>query len=121
MMWPRKTDSVTGAKQEGDQAISELIQKFIMLYPMAIDAHGRLGPLFLQFLFGTMPVNKMAFDCTRADAAGRPNATEIYRRLITAPCPSGIFITATINWKKNQTDAFFEGSYIAPIPVAHTM
>ena len=40
LMRPRKTDSVTGAKQEGDQAIGELLQKLIILYPMAINPHG---------------------------------------------------------------------------------
>ena len=101
LMHPRKTDSVTGAKEEGDLAMGELVQALIMLYPMAIDPHGRFGPRLMRFFFGTMPVNKMTFDCTRTDAADRPNATEMYRRLITAPCPSGIFITASINWKKN--------------------
>ena len=47
LMRPRKMDSVTGAKQEGDLAIGELVQKLIMLYPMAIDPHGRFGPLLM--------------------------------------------------------------------------
>ena len=63
----------------------------------------------------------MTFECNRADAADRPNATKMYRRLITAPCLSGIFITAVINWEKNKTDPFFGGSHTAPTPVAHTM
>ena len=63
----------------------------------------------------------MTFECYRAYAADRPNATEMYRHLITDACPSGIFITATINWKKNRTVPFFGGSYTAPTPVAHTM
>ena len=120
-MRSRKTDSVTGAKQEGDQAIGELIQKLIMLYPMAIGQHGRFDPLLMQFLFGTMPVNKMTFECNRADVADRPNATKMYHRLTTAPCPNGIFITARINWKTNKTDPFSGGSHTAPTPVAYTM
>ena len=120
-MRPRKTDTVTNAKQEEDQAISELLQKLTMLYPMAIDPHVRFGPLLMQFLFSSMAINKMTFECNRADAAGRPNATEMYRRLITASCPSGIFIIVTINWKKNKTVPFFGGLHTTPTLVSHTM
>ena len=68
-----------------------------------------------------LPVNKMTFDCSRSNAADRSNAKEMYHRLITAPCPSGIFITAAINWRKNKTAPFFGGTHTAPTPVAHTM
>ena len=30
----------------------------------------------------------------------RPNAEEIYHRLVTAPYPGGILVMADINWKK---------------------
>ena len=73
---------------------------------MAIDPHGRFGPLLIRFLPGTMPVSKMIFDCNRSNAADGPNAAEMYRRLIIAPSPSGIFITTTINRKKNKTTPF---------------
>ena len=52
-----------------------------MLYPMAINPHGRVGPLLMRFLFGHLPKNAMAFDSTRSDTANRTNAAEMYRRL----------------------------------------
>ena len=43
LMRPRKTDSVTGANQDGNLAIGELVQKLIMLYPIAIDTYDRFS------------------------------------------------------------------------------
>ena len=84
---------------------------------MAIDPHGRFRPRLMCFLFGTMPQHPMAFDYNQA------NAAEMYRHLVTAHCPSGVIITATIvwNWKKNKSSPFFRGTHTAPTPAEYTM
>ena len=63
----------------------------------------------MRFLFGTMLVNKMTFDCNRSNTADRPNTKELYHHLITASCP------------RNRTVPFFHGTHTAPMTVAHTM
>ena len=81
---------------------------------MAVDPHGRLGPFMMRFLFGTTP-QPMTFQ------AQRSNAQEMYRRLTTSPCPSGIITQAAIRWKKDNTTQFYGGSHTAPTPREHTM
>ena len=99
--------------------IGELVQKFIMLYPMDINTCDQFTPLLMCFLFGTMPVSKMTFDWNIPNAADRSNAKEMHRRLILAPCPSGIFITVKINWKENITSPSFGGTHTTPTLVGH--
>ena len=55
LMRESKRDTVTEERIDGDRVIGELIQKNIMLIPMAVDPHGRLGPFMMRFLFGTTP------------------------------------------------------------------
>ena len=116
-----KKDTVTGAKIEGDRAIGELIRKLIILYSMTINPHGQFEPLLMRFFLGTMPKEKMTFDCTRSNVLPCPNAEEMYRHLIISPCPSGVLITTTVNWKQNKTAPFFGGTHTAPTPTTHTM
>ena len=82
---------------DDDKVIGELIQKLIMLILMAIDPHGLVGPFLMRFLFGTSPKH-MTFKPNRS------NAAEIFRRITTSPCPSGIIIQAAIIGKKDNVD-----------------
>ena len=116
-----KKDTVTGAKIEGDRAIGELIRKLIILYSMTINPHGQFEPLLMRFFLGTMPKEKMTFDCTRSNVLPCPNAEEMYRHLIISPCPSGVLITTTVNWKQNKTAPFFGGTHTVPTPTAYSI
>ena len=52
------------------------------------------------------------------------NAKEMYRHLTVAPYLSGVVITATVNWKKNQMSSsspFFGGSYAVLTSAKHIM
>ena len=85
-----------------------------MLIPTAVDPHGRLGPFMMQFLFGTTP-QPMTFQ------AQQSNAQEMYQRLTTSLCPSGIIMQAAIWWKKESATHFYGGSHTAPTPREYTM
>ena len=50
-----------------------------------------------------------------------PNATAMYQRASTFPCPLGIVHTASANWKRCSDRKFFGHSYTAPTPVEYTL
>ena len=85
--------------------MGELAVKDIAMIPMAIDPHGQMGPLMMRFLYGRTRGKLRAFKEKNS------NAVEMYRRITSVPCPSGIIQQATINWKKNKTTQFFGSSY----------
>ena len=82
------------------------------LIPAAISPHGRWGPLFHLFLFGTLLVAQKPFPLWR------PNASRMYRRITNHPCPRGIVPLASTQWKrKRQPGQLFYGhTYTAPTP-----
>ena len=49
----------------GEDVTGEILKNMDMLIPMAIDGHGRMGPLMMRFLFGTSPRNKQIFKINR--------------------------------------------------------
>mmetsp|Transcript_18973 Transcript_18973/g.34190 ORF Transcript_18973/g.34190 Transcript_18973/m.34190 type:complete len:1170 (+) Transcript_18973:5063-8572(+) len=104
------TDAATDDKIRGDVLIGELIRKRIILLPMPIDPHGRWGPMFDQFLFGTRPPDQLGF------RANRPNAAAMHELATQHPCPLGIIPTACIKWKRNKTSKFYGHSHTAPTP-----
>ena len=69
--------------------------------PVAIDAHGRIGPMARQNLYGTPPT---AIPPRKQFKPNRPNAKAMYNRATTLPAPIGIFIEADQRWKQIQAD-----------------
>ena len=110
-----KYDGVTDEVTTGEDVIGELIDKNIVLIPMAIDPHGRLGPMFKGFLYDTVPPQPPPLQ------ACKHNAIRMYNIATTYPCPRGIVTTACINWKRNKRRKFFGHSYTAPTPKEYTM
>ena len=114
LMRKSKCDTSTNGWIDGDRVIGRLIRKLIMLIPMSVDPRGQLGPFMTRFLYGISP-KPLTFQMNHS------NAEEMYQRLTTAPCPSGILMQATINWKKGNTTRFYGGSRTTPIPQEYTM
>ena len=94
----RETKVIT----KGETVIGELLAKMIMLCPMAVYPHGRMDPLMRRLLYGTHTNGPLVFGKTR------PNAEEMYRRLVTAPYPSGILVMTDIK----LGDKTIRGRYI---------
>ena len=100
-----------GDKIHGDVLIGELVQRKIILLPMPIDPHGKWGPMFDQFLFGTRPPDPLVF------RANRPNATRMDELATKHPCPMGIIPTACVKWKQqDQRKQLYGHSHTAPTP-----
>ena len=110
-----KTDPTTGIITVGDTIIGELLTRNMVLIPLAIDPHGRFGPLLQTFLFDTEPATPISF------TTNKPNATSMYSKITTFPSPKGILKLADHNWKISKTRAFYGHSYSAPTPTIHTL
>ena len=111
-------DSITdafGTTIFGDELIGELVKAGIVLIPMAIDPHGRLGPMFMNFLFNCMPRVPVTFRNNRYYAG------VMYDRAVNPPCPTGILTTASIKWQQSKPSTFYGHSYTAPTPKEYTM
>jgi hypothetical protein len=96
----------------------------MILTPVAIDAHGRVGPMFRQNLYGTPPPD---IPSRKQFKPNRPNAQAMYVRATTLPAPIGIFIEADQRWKQLQSDnpqhcqKFYGLSHFAPTPSITTI
>jgi hypothetical protein len=111
-----KRDPDTGLTIRGDDVIGDILHRNMTLLPFAIDPFGRLGPLARTFLFGTPPRSPPSFP------PSRPNATEMLRRITSAPGPTGILPHADSSWKSKRTGhAFFGNSFTAPTPSISTL
>jgi len=73
----------------------------MILTPIAIDAHRRVGPMTRQNFYGTPPP---AIPPHKQFKPNRPNAKAMYDRATTLPAPIGIFIEADQRWKQLQAD-----------------
>ena len=108
-------DDTTGVTTPGETIMYDLVRALIVLIPMAIDPHGKWGPLMDIFLFGyggRKPINI---------PATHPHAAQMLKRATTAPCPSGIITTASVKWKQARTRRFYGHSHTAPTPYEHTV
>jgi hypothetical protein len=85
----------------GDDVIGNLLQNQMILTPVAIDAHGQIGPMVRQNLYGIPPP---AIPPRKQFKPNRPNAKAMYERATTLPAPIGIFIEADQQWKQLQAD-----------------
>jgi hypothetical protein len=110
-----KTDPTTGTITVGDTLIGDLLTHNMVLIPLAIDPHGRFGPLLQTFLFDTEPTIPITF------TTNKPNATLMYSKITTFPSPKGILKLADHNWKISKTRCFYGHSYSAPTPTIHTL
>jgi len=104
------SDAATENRVSGDTLIGELLLRKTILIPMPIDPHGKWGPMFDRFLFGTRPPDPLEF------RANRPNATRMHDLASRHPCPLGIIPTACIKWKRNKRTKFYGHSHTSPTP-----
>jgi hypothetical protein len=87
----------------------------MLLIPFAIDPLGRFGPLLQNFLFGHHPAPLLWFP------PSKPNATQMYTKLLQYPSPKGIILLENHNWSLHPTHLFFGHSYLAPTPSVTTV
>ena len=100
----------------GDTIIGDINAQNYLLFPLAIDRDGGLGPLARSFLFGDQPRKHQ-----KPFPAWRPHATTLYRRLTDPHAPLGIANTANAHWAKTKPRPFFGHSYTAPTPREYLM
>jgi hypothetical protein len=112
-----KTDKITGTITTGDTIIGDLLDRNMILIPIAIDPFGRFGPILQAFLYNTQPTTPITFTPTK------PNATTMYHKITHFPSPKGTLKLADHNWKLTQTRHFYGHSYSAsaPTPTIHTL
>ena len=77
---------------------------------MPIDPHGRWGPMFDRFLFGTRSPESLEL------RANNPNATRMHDLAPSHPSPLGIIPTACIKWKHDKSRKFYGHSHTSPTP-----
>ncbi len=110
-----KTNASTSIITRGDTLIGDLLHWNMLLMPFAIDPLGRFGPLLQHFLFGHHPAPLLWFP------PSRPNATQMYRKLLQYPSPKGILLLTNHNWLLHPTQHFYGHSYLAPTPSITTV
>jgi hypothetical protein len=110
-----KTDKITGTTTTGDTVIGDLLDRNMILIPVAIDPFGQFGPILQTFLYDTQPTNPITFTPTK------PNATSMYHQITHFPSPKGILKLTDHNWKLTQTRRFYGHSYSAPTPTINTL
>ena len=77
--------------------IGDLLDRNMVLIPLAIDPFGHFGPILQTFLFDTQPTTPITFTPTK------PIATLMYSKITHFPSPKGILKIAGHNWKLIQT------------------
>ena len=112
---PPKNDAATSTITRGDTLIGDLLHRNMLLIPFAIDPLGRFGPLLQNFLFGQHSAPQLRFP------PSRPNATQMYNKLLQYPSPKGILLLANHNWSLYPTRRFYGHSYLAPTPSITTV
>jgi len=110
-----KTDPSTSTITHGDTVIGHLLNGNMLLIPFAIDPLGRFGPLLQNFLFGQHAAPQLRFP------PSRPNATQMYTKLLQYPSPKGILLLVNHNWSLHPTRRFYGHSYLAPTPSITTV
>jgi hypothetical protein len=114
----RKTKRDDSGEQNiipGGTVIGDLISQNMILLPIAIDPHGRWGPITENFLNLTSKPLEYTF---RSD---RPHALTMFQRATTSPSPIGILRTANSIWKTTKQRPFFGYSYTSPTPKIFTL
>jgi hypothetical protein len=98
-----------------NSSIGNLLHWNMLPILYAIDPLGRFGPLLQNFLFSQHPAPQLPFP------PSRPNATQIYTKLLQYPSPKGILLLANHNWSLHPTRRFNGHSYLAPTPSITTV
>ena len=109
-----KDDTVSGEKIPGETVIGQLLAKEVLLYPLAIDPHGRRGPVFRYLVDGEVVEAPLSF------TAAKPNAAAMYALVTSARAPNGLVQQACTKWKRHATRRFFGHSYTSPLPKKFT-
>jgi hypothetical protein len=105
-----KTDKITGTTSTtGDTVIGDLLDRNMILIPIAIDPFGRSGPILQTFLYDTQPTNPITFTPTK------PNATSMYHKSHTFQAQKASSNSPTIFGN------FYGHSYSAPTPTINTL
>ena len=99
----------------GDELLGDLIRKHIVLIPMAIDPHGKFGPMLEHFLFGYTPRKPLSFIDNRFYGA------QMYSWAMGPQCPHNILNLASMCWQREKSRPFFGHSYTAPTPTEYTI
>jgi hypothetical protein len=96
----------------GEEITAALLRAGTALLPVAISPYGRMGPMFLRFLFGTWAGPHYKFD------RRRPMAQKMYSQAMLHLAPFGLIPLATSNWRREKphTQFFYGNSYTAPTP-----
>jgi hypothetical protein len=110
-----KTDTSTSIITRGNTLIGNLLHQNMLLIPFAIDPLGRSRPLLQNFLFSHHPAPQLWFP------PSRPNATQMYTKLLQYRSPKGIVLLANHNWSLHPTRRFNGHSYLAPTPSITTV
>ena len=88
----------------GDNVISELVNKNVVMIPFTVDPHGRRGPLAESFLFGLAPRKELKL------MRERPNARMMHRMATQHPCPTNVVTLAgDARWKATSSKWHFFG------------
>jgi hypothetical protein len=111
----KRDDSADHNVIHGDTVIGDLLSQNMILLPIAIDPHGRWGPITENFLNLTSKPLQYTF---RSD---RPNALTMFQQATTSPSPIGILRTADSIWKTTQQRPHFGYSYTSPTPKIFTL
>ena len=99
---------------ETQSSVNYFTQNMILL-PIAIDPHGRWGPMTENFL------NLTSNPLTYTFLSNRPNAFTMFKRATTSPSPIGILKSADSIWKATKQRHFFGHSYTSPTPTIFTL
>ena len=84
----------------------------MVLIPVTISPYGSWEPMLHKLLFGKMCSEPYRFPATH------PNASCMYKRAMSHPCPVGVIPLAASTWKKNKPkhQYFYGHSYTCPTP-----
>lgn len=104
------TNHLTHRTLSADDVIGEIIESNNAFIPIAVGPHGEFGTLFRRFIEGTDPIPISSFP------PNRPNAKLAAEIATNARTPFDIFGRADKQWKHNNSDKLFGGSYLAPLP-----
>ena len=85
----------------GKAVIGDLLRSNRLLIPIAIDANGRLGPMFQYTLYGTITIPP-PIPPRKQFKLNRPYAKAMYKQATSIPAPCGILLEADNNWKHTQ-------------------
>ena len=79
-----KDDTVLWESTPGETVIGDLLANDVLLYPLAIDPHGRRCPVFCYWMDGEAVTEHLAF------SAVKPNTAAMYALVTSTTAPNGL-------------------------------